>query len=166
MYSDRMAVLKAVENLQFMGGGTNTGDALQYVATNVYSRDSGARTDVSAAGLFFIQHPFMPIITALQLVLGCYHLFNHTGSSYDDSPALFTVENCEHGSVPEILIAPQSLGPVIHQKRRGKNNNLQHSVSAFGQRLTAFSAGTCRGHCLMLWTGLKDIHLWMPFACV
>lgn len=30
----------------------------------------------------------------------------------------------------------------------------------------AFSAGTCQGHCLMLWTGLKDIHPWMLFACV
>ena len=28
--------------------------------------------------------------------------------------AIFTVENCEHSSVPDILIAPQSLGPVIY----------------------------------------------------
>ena len=57
MYSDRMAALKAVENLQFMGGGTNTGDALQYVTTNVYNKDGGARTDVSAGLLWCSVHP-------------------------------------------------------------------------------------------------------------
>ncbi|KAL8616408.1 hypothetical protein ACOMHN_032262 [Nucella lapillus] len=46
MYHDRMSVLKAVENLQFMGGGTNTGDALHYVTTTVYNKDGGARPGV------------------------------------------------------------------------------------------------------------------------
>nr|KAG5702882.1 hypothetical protein BaRGS_019101 [Batillaria attramentaria] len=46
MYSDRLSVLKAVDTLQFMGGGTNTGDAIDYVTSNVYTADGGARTDV------------------------------------------------------------------------------------------------------------------------
>ena len=66
MYSDRMAVLKAVENLQFMGGGTNTGDALQYVTTNIYRKDGGARTDVSTGGLFSYS-----VQTCLPLQLFC-----------------------------------------------------------------------------------------------
>ncbi|KAK7491400.1 hypothetical protein BaRGS_00017378, partial [Batillaria attramentaria] len=45
MYSDRLSVLKAVDTLQFMGGGTNTGDAIDYVTSNVYTADGGARTD-------------------------------------------------------------------------------------------------------------------------
>jgi hypothetical protein len=47
MYTDRMSVLKAVESMQFMGGGTNTADAINYVITNVMTKDGGARFDVS-----------------------------------------------------------------------------------------------------------------------
>lgn len=47
MYTDPLAIMKAVENLQFMGGGTNTGDAIRYVTDNVFTEKAGARYNVS-----------------------------------------------------------------------------------------------------------------------
>lgn len=46
MYTNRGDVLRAIERLQFMGGDTNTGDALQNMRQHMFSQTAGARTNV------------------------------------------------------------------------------------------------------------------------
>lgn len=46
MFSDRGDILKAIEGMSFMGGDTNTGDALQEMRQNMFSQNSGARSNV------------------------------------------------------------------------------------------------------------------------
>ncbi|XP_071091876.1 uncharacterized protein [Haliotis cracherodii] len=51
MYTDRNDLLKAVDSLRYMGGGTNTADALKYMREQTFSQTSGARTDVPRIGI-------------------------------------------------------------------------------------------------------------------
>lgn len=51
MYTDRNDLLKAVDSLRYMGGGTNTADALKYMREQAFSQTSGARTDVPRIGI-------------------------------------------------------------------------------------------------------------------
>ncbi|XP_041376891.1 uncharacterized protein LOC121389362 [Gigantopelta aegis] len=46
MYKDRVSVLKAIDGLQYMGGGTNTADALKYMREQMFSQNAGARSQV------------------------------------------------------------------------------------------------------------------------
>ncbi|XP_025115701.1 uncharacterized protein LOC112577005 [Pomacea canaliculata] len=46
MNPDRLSALKAIDTVQFMGGGTNTGEAIEYTTKNVFSTQGGARIDV------------------------------------------------------------------------------------------------------------------------
>ncbi|XP_076470008.1 uncharacterized protein LOC143300296 [Babylonia areolata] len=46
MHSSRFDVLKAIDNVRFIGGGANTADALEYMRRLGFSQNSGARTDV------------------------------------------------------------------------------------------------------------------------
>ncbi|XP_041376879.1 cartilage matrix protein-like [Gigantopelta aegis] len=46
MYSNRLDVLKGIQNLNYLGGATNTADALKYMREHVFSHVSGARFNV------------------------------------------------------------------------------------------------------------------------
>ncbi|OWF53570.1 Cartilage matrix protein [Mizuhopecten yessoensis] len=46
MYTDRIDALKAVENIHYMSGGTNTADAIKYMREHMFSLNSGARGNV------------------------------------------------------------------------------------------------------------------------
>ncbi|XP_076111945.1 uncharacterized protein LOC143080130 isoform X2 [Mytilus galloprovincialis] len=46
MYDNRYDVLKAIHGMQLMGGGTNTGDAIEFAKTTMFSPAAGARSNV------------------------------------------------------------------------------------------------------------------------
>ncbi|XP_076113274.1 uncharacterized protein LOC143080959 isoform X2 [Mytilus galloprovincialis] len=46
MYTNRGDTLKAIEGMQFMGGDTNTGDAIQNMRQQMFSQTGGARNNV------------------------------------------------------------------------------------------------------------------------
>lgn len=46
MYTNRGDILRAIEGMSFMGGDTNTGDALQEMRQQMFSQTGGARGNV------------------------------------------------------------------------------------------------------------------------
>ncbi|CAG2185497.1 COL6A [Mytilus edulis] len=46
MYNNRYDVLTAIHGMQIMGGGTNTGDAIEFAKTTMFSPAAGARSNV------------------------------------------------------------------------------------------------------------------------
>ncbi|GFO23771.1 collagen alpha-4(vi) chain [Plakobranchus ocellatus] len=46
VYSERLSMMKAVDGINFMGGGTNTGHAIQYTTDTLFSTSQGARNGV------------------------------------------------------------------------------------------------------------------------
>ncbi|XP_046585152.1 uncharacterized protein LOC124292144 [Haliotis rubra] len=67
MYTDRMDLLKAVDTLRYMGGGTNTADALKYMREQAFSSVSGARTDVPRIGIIITNgHSSNPTATTTE----------------------------------------------------------------------------------------------------
>ena len=44
-------VLKAIESMTYVGGGTNDGDAISFTGNQVFSQNSGARGDVPRIGV-------------------------------------------------------------------------------------------------------------------
>ena len=47
MYNNRYDVMRAIHGMQLQGGGTNTGDAIQFAKTTMFSPQVGARSNVS-----------------------------------------------------------------------------------------------------------------------
>ncbi|KAK7115067.1 hypothetical protein V1264_001009 [Littorina saxatilis] len=46
VYTDRASLLKSIDNIQYMGGGSNTADALKALRTEMFSQGMGARPGV------------------------------------------------------------------------------------------------------------------------
>ncbi|KAK3786239.1 hypothetical protein RRG08_064498 [Elysia crispata] len=46
VYSERLSLMRAVDSVQFMGGGTNTGSALHYATDKIFSPALGSRQNV------------------------------------------------------------------------------------------------------------------------
>ncbi|KAK3591361.1 hypothetical protein CHS0354_040323 [Potamilus streckersoni] len=46
MYSSRQDVMAGIDKMQYMGGGTNTADAIKYMRSQLFSQNSGARSNV------------------------------------------------------------------------------------------------------------------------
>lgn len=46
MYDNRYDVLRAIQGMQLLGGGTNTGDAIEFAKTTMFSPQAGARSNV------------------------------------------------------------------------------------------------------------------------
>ncbi|GFS00165.1 collagen alpha-4(VI) chain [Elysia marginata] len=46
VYTDRLSIMRAVDGLDFMGGGTNTANSIQYTTGKIFSPPLGARQDV------------------------------------------------------------------------------------------------------------------------
>ena len=46
MYDNRYDILKAIHGMQLLGGGTNTGDAIEFAKTTMFSPTAGARSNV------------------------------------------------------------------------------------------------------------------------
>ena len=46
MYSTQGEAMHGIEKMQYIGGGTNTADALRYMREQMFSQNSGARSNV------------------------------------------------------------------------------------------------------------------------
>lgn len=46
MYDNRYDIMRAIHGMQLLGGGTNTGDAIEFARTTMFSPQGGARSNV------------------------------------------------------------------------------------------------------------------------